>query len=266
MMSKRILSGLCPLFAVALMTLASTAQADNLVGLWEFEDSGDIGKATIGAPLDLLFDPGITWIAGSGGGDSGAADVAPSSYFRATHGISPGANTKVNQYTIAMDISYPQDSFGEWNSLLQTENSNTNDGDLFIKNTNTPGTVGLAGIGGYSSQATTWDTWYRIVLTVDNGVDRSDYIDGSLGLDGNAGALDDRMGLESFVDFLRDNGADVQQTRISNLAIWDSALDANQVAALGVAGTQISAIPEPSSFAILGGVFSLAGLRRRRAA
>ena len=68
-----------------------------------------------------------------------------------------GGGRFVNEYTVIMDVSFP-DISGAWVSLLQTNNTNSNDGDWFI---NPDGALGTAGnYGGSISEA----EWHRLPI------------------------------------------------------------------------------------------------------
>jgi len=79
------------------------------------------------------------------------------------HGAQPnGGGTKVNQYTLIMDLMYPSASSDHWRALWQTDpqNSNGDDADLYINPTN--------GVGSAQYDGTlNGDTWYRVAFVVD---------------------------------------------------------------------------------------------------
>ena len=226
------------IFLTLLIGLPATTQA-GLVGLWEFENSSNLSEATIGNDL-TGGDPTIVPVAGISGGD-GAASVSKGSEFTVTHGIAPnGGGSFVNEYTWLMDISYPAASAGKWMSLFQTNTGNSNDGDLFVRNSDAA--IGISGPG-YTANTTLADTWYRLILSVDNDSHFRIYVDGSQWLDGVAQSTDGRFALDPFFHILADENGDDETTFISNFAVWDEALDANAASALGGAG---AAIPEPS--------------------
>jgi hypothetical protein len=259
------------LFFLGAVAFAARPASATLVGLWEFDDASDLTKATIGADLELTdIIGGVSGgsashsaVAGTGGTD-GASRVPVGSSYKVTHGIAPnGGGAYVNEYTLLMDIQY--ETLGQWISLYQTNTGNVNDGELFVNNANQG--IGLAGLGGYSydqdnSRATTNDTWYRVVLSVDNGTKRNIYVDGNLWLDGNAGGIDDRHSLDPFFYLFADESGEEDHVHVTNAALWDTALDASTVADLGGASAPI---PEPSTAALA--IFALAslvaGTRRR---
>lgn len=235
-----------------------------LVGLWEFENSGDLSEATVGSALTL--NGTITSTSGVGGADTGAGNVGVGDTIRATNPIGGnGGGTQSNEYTIVMDIQIP--TLVAWASLMDQQDGG--DGDYFYSSTRGLG-VSSEGYVDDSDPPSTISagTWHRLVLSIDNGTVRKTYVDGVdastiQGAHGN-GSVDGRWSLGGTVDFFDDNGGGEEATTlVSNLALFDTALSAAEVTALGAVGTAI-AVPEPSSTALLGlGGFTLI-LRRRK--
>jgi len=86
----------------------------------------------------------------------------PSGGYKMFHGISAnGGGSRVNQYTLIMDLFYPASSQNAFRSLLQTDTNNANDGEFFIADNNGLGTSGL-----YQGQFL-GATWQRVALAVD---------------------------------------------------------------------------------------------------
>ena len=207
------------------------------VGLWEFNYPSDITLSTIGYDLGLSGSDIST--------GEGSVTLGAGTYFVMTHGIPAGKSggSLVNTYTLLFDIRYPSSS--PWKTLFQCNPENTDDGDLFIRPDS--GTVGTAaGLDGYSSSGTSAGTWYRVVMTVDNGTARKVYVNGALWNAGIAGSLDDRYGLVDQLLIFADNDGEDGAIEVTNLAIWDYALDAVAVAELGSADAFIVDAPEPT--------------------
>ena len=120
-------------------------------------------------------------------------------YFRMIHGLQPnGGGTRINQYTLIMDISI--DALG-MASLWQTDPTNADDADWFIR---ADGAIGAA--GNFGGQMTAGQ-WHRVVLAVDAaaGVMHS-YIDGGLVQINTSGIeLDGRWSLGPEVLLMADN-------------------------------------------------------------
>jgi formylglycine-generating enzyme required for sulfatase activity len=211
------------------------------LGLWEFDFPVDPGVATIGSNLTLTG-TGFSSASGIAPAD-GAAVVNPGSHFRMNHGIAPGTGggSRINEYTLMFDVRYPSSSV--WKTLYQANPANNDDGEVFIRPTN--GDVGVGDLG-YSSNATSPNTWYRIVVAVDNGTSRRIYVNGTLWNSGNAGSLDDRFALHPETLILGDEDGEDGQILISNLAVWGQPLTATEITGLGLPGIRVSNAPPPT--------------------
>lgn len=184
-------------------------------------------------------------------------------FFRARHGLGVnGGGAYVNQYSILLDLKVT--SIGDWVSLYNTNHNNQNDGDAFIRASDS----GL-GISGDYAGSFTRNEWNRVVLTVDQGANLMNlYLNGtwvnevtlSGGLDGRWALYAHDDAFASWTDILGDNDGDSGVGQISQLAFYGSVLSANEVAALGPVG---SPVPEPATLAVLG-AGALALIRRRR--
>ncbi|WP_158409483.1 metallophosphoesterase [Gloeocapsa sp. PCC 73106] len=85
----------------------------------------------------------------------------------------------INKYTLIFDLFVPSTSIMEsgWLSLLQTDVSNSNDAELFIRQTSA--NTGGIGISGEYEGNVTFDEWHRIAVTFDLPTSTlSKYIDG----------------------------------------------------------------------------------------
>ncbi len=151
----------------------------NVAGQWDF-DFADLG-ASIGKPLTYLDGAegltkagtmfGITTDLGIAdiGGEPAKVMMVPGDLDRnigyvMTHGIAPnGGGSRVNQYTLVMDV-YVETSGPGAASLWQTSSAgNTDDGDLFWQGNN----FGQGG-NGYNGRGTfTAGEWHRVVAAYD---------------------------------------------------------------------------------------------------
>jgi len=253
----------------AVLLTASTAPAA-LVGLWEFDDSGDLGKATVGTDLTIK---GTAPTYSASKTDGGAVTLngviattqGTNNYLLATHGIGAnGGGSKTNQYTLVYDVKRAANN--KWRSFYQTTIANNNDGEFFTRGGGgVVNSLGRAASGpGYTSAAMAADTWMRIVISVDLGNSFTVYYNNgtseslnSLSVDHGSYSLN-----TSQVLLFADNDNENVTMDIGMVAIYDTALNASEVAALGPVGT---AVPEPSSAALLG-LGGLALILRRRKA
>ncbi len=241
----------------------ASSHAANLVGLWEFSNSGDLTQATVGSALTLNGTTSST--TGVTGGD-GAIDIATgvASYITVGNPIaangSSGSPTRTNQFTIVLDFMVPDfddggADNGNFTGLFDFDNGGS-DGDYFIrKQANVP-ELGVATQWNYVGAGATTanngaagtvrdNTWYRLVLTANNGVagESSVFLNGTLIGDHATGSIDNaRRSLSTSTPFriLWDNTAtENSRALISNLALYDGRLTDAEAIALGTAGTQI---------------------------
>ena len=228
---KRLLL-LCIVFFALFASLATSAQIPIRKGWWKFDDPADMVKAEIGSPLVLTGTQ--TSIPGPVAGNL-ATQVPLGSYLTMTHGIAAnGGGAMVNEYTLQIDFSVSE--LAKWYAFFQTTVANTDDAELFI---NTSNQIGV-GATGYSANAVSVDTWYRMIVSVKNGSFFRVYLNGELWLDGTPQDVDGRMALDNALLLFGDNDGDDGTINCSEAAIWDVALNADQIAELGdAAKTQI---------------------------
>lgn len=228
-----------------LLTRAGVSGAE-LRGLWEFQDSSNIGKATVGLDLVISGTP-PSWTPNlsddASRSLSGVITTVRGAANRilAPHGISAnGGGTLVNQASWVMDIFSPATSRGQWRTIFQTDLSNVSDGDYFIRNTDDA--LGVGAIG-YSSSPINETVWTRLVITMDlalAGNDFKTYLNGSLFhthmpnqvVDGRFALQPGTNGVLMFTD---EDGEDYP-LHVAGLAIYEDALTPQEVALLGGPG------------------------------
>jgi len=172
------------------------AQAAGITGHWDF-DAGNLA-ATIGQPLQYNDGPagltaggtrfGSTTSFGIPGIQGNAANVMliqpatnSSIGYLMNHGAVPNgvpAATKVNQWTLIMDILIPNEENQTYFSFIQTDL--IDDGDLFARFSG--GAAGL-GISGSYQGALTAGQWHRVAFAVDSTSAISKYVDGAKAAD-----------------------------------------------------------------------------------
>lgn len=232
-MQSKLLSAL---FVVSFILLTSNSFAQMPVGWWTFDNSSNITAAVPGYGADLVLTGTQQAVAGPTSGN-GATRIDVGSYYTATHGIAPnGGGTKVNQYTLMFDFRVDQ-ALGMWHNFFQTDPTVTaNDGEYFIRSTT--GALGTLDLGYTTPFVVSDNTWYRLILTVENGSFFKAYIDGQFIFDHNVKPIDDvRYSLASVIHLFGDDDGDDGLIDCAEIAIWDYALTAAEVTALGGVGT-----------------------------
>jgi hypothetical protein len=226
-------------FLIVTLTLQVQAAVPEPKGVWEF-NAPNQNSATVGAPLEIVGSAlNITGV----NAKDGAMTIGEGSYFICTHGIAPnGDGAKVNEWTLLIDFSYPPSSLSDppngYNDLFQTDPTNASDADWTINSSGAIGigAVGYSGASGFTTQA---DTWYRMVVVVDNGVRHDIYVDGVEIFKGNQQGIDGRFSLaDTLLLFAAGNNQDGDDApiNVSTVAIWDIPLSSNEILILGYAG------------------------------
>jgi len=138
--------------------------AFGVTGSWNFDDTYD---AQVGTAAQLVG-AGNFMTDTIGGQSAQVLFFERNSYLRIEHGIAPnGGGSRVNQYSIIMDIKFPSNrtSFNGFTCLFQTNPANTDDGDCFI---NAANGIGIsADYGDPTNVRFTANEWQRIALVVD---------------------------------------------------------------------------------------------------
>ncbi len=217
---------------VIILAFASfvSAQVPARTGWWKFDDVADMLKADIGTPLTLTGTQAS--VPGPADGNL-ATQVSLGSYLSITHGIAPnGGGDSVNEYSVQIDFSVPE--IGKWHAFIQTNPANSGDADLFTKASDN--TIGTAATG-YSTNAVTADTWYRMIISVKNGDFFNVYLNGELWLTGTPQDIDGRWALVNELLIFADDDGDDATINCSELGIWNVALTAGQASELGNAST-----------------------------
>jgi hypothetical protein len=280
-MKKLVLVSLVLALASASFAATTVNVPTGVTGLWRFQNAANLGAATFGT--DIAFSSGgavvpcygaqftgsiYTYIGTPANnnlyGDNQIFQESTVNYMNITHGISAnGGGSYVNSYTIMMD--YSQGSLSAlwngnyYNSLLQTSQTNSNDGDLFIKGPSYAASTIGNGDTGYSTLTFDSSVMHRIAISVDNANFFRVYIDGVLFLDAAGQGVDGRFALDPTVNLFADNDWEDAWGMVGTVAMWDHALTTAEVAAMGNAST-VLVIPEPITLAVL----ALGGLLIRR--
>jgi hypothetical protein len=256
------------------LSLALSFQAGAAVtGQWDF-NAGDL-SATIGSALTHRGDTSgatVFTTATIGGQTANVMmfpKTTPSQGYVMTHGMAPnGGGSYVNQWTLIMDIMFTSATDNTWRALLQSNQGNGNDADLWVNRAN-----GL-GFGGNYHGTLSLDQWHRIAFVVDASSTTSanntvsKFIDGTL-VGVNSGiSRDGTYGLDPTALLFTDNDNETNFGYVNSIQILDVPLPASDIGLLGGAtAAGIPVIPEPASGLLLGlGLAMLAnfGIRPRK--
>ena len=206
------------------------AQWPNLKGYWKFQNIGNLTKATVGNDLKLAGTH--QWTAGPSKSDT-AARIGVGSYYKAYHNIAPnGGGDSVNRYTMMFDFKVL--SLKKWHTFFQTDTTNSNDGECFIRpNTGSgPGRIGTATTG-YTTDSVLPNKWYRLVVSVNLGHFYRYYLNGQLILEGDTQDVDDRFSLNPHLLLFADNNQEDDTIDVASVAIFDTCLSGSDIARIG---------------------------------
>jgi len=196
-------------------------------GVWTFDDAENL---TAGTGIATM-----TATSGVVAGEDGSVTVGVGDNLQITTNLPEGS---LNSYTLMMDIKFPD--VARYTSLIQTDLDNVNDACLFVHN----GQVGINSGGLYYHGALVNDTWYRLVLVVDNLI-MSEYIDGVLIGKGSSQLA--KWGINGGAFFLfedEDDDNDEGVATTTEIRLWDQPLTPAQVALLSTIGTE----PYPKAY------------------
>ncbi|MDR3193939.1 MAG: Ig-like domain-containing protein [Tannerella sp.] len=232
------------------VTLQEKLNSLGVKGLWQFEDAGNLFKATVGNDLTPV---GSGFTQGEGQNRRKKAAILPSSekiddvwhhnHLICNHGLAPnGGGKKVNEFTVIVDCMFPGGPTnagnnwqnGKYYCLYQTAMNNTSDGDFFWRPSANFGVT-----GSYSKQEHLFvkDTWYRFAIVVNLGKSIKYFMNGQYYEAGNSGELDgDRAWLpEGVLLFADEDGENGQgfPLYVSTVGIFDRALSDDEVKSLG---------------------------------
>jgi autotransporter-associated beta strand protein len=245
---------LLPLAAAAALIIISPAHSQVLKGLWEFDDDTNLGKASFGTDL-TIEGSAPTWSASATYNGTTLNGVITTvqgvaNRLRATHhiGANGGNATRSAEYTLVYDVRRPTGNL--WRTFYQTDLNNTSDAEYFTRGGGgTVNSLGRTTIT-YTSFAMPEDQWLRLVISVRLGSNFVTYMTSATGVtqSHNHSALTAANGEYSLdpaeVLLFADNTAsETNPLTVGLVAIYDGALNAAQVAALGLPGTPIPLPP-----------------------
>jgi hypothetical protein len=162
--------------------------------------------------------------------------------------VAHNAGALVDEYTMVWDILYPESSDIAWRPLLQTSQTNSNDGDFFVRDY----PWGGVGIGGQYHGAIKPGEWNRVALTRDGSGTWTKYING--GYVGEQDASNSRFSLDPTFLLFADESNETRPGYVSSYRFVDSAMSSAEIQQLGGshaagAATPGITLPDPSVFA-----------------
>jgi hypothetical protein len=259
------------LAAILTAAMVPSAWADRTVvffngGLNKTEGPGEIAFATDAAEAEASFEDNVAYGGGVMFHTAAFGDQGVNGLFFDTGSPPNGGGDYINDYTVIYDIRLPQDY--NWNSFIQTNDSNSNDGDLFARPEASGDGIGISGV--YDGDVIP-ETWQRFAFTFDSsvpGVELKKYIDGALVGTQNLGSgVDGRWSLYSTDDaffnglyLLADNDGDVAAGHIGGFLFDDRTYSESEIEAFD--GASFGTLPEPGALMLLA-IGGLLGLRRR---
>jgi hypothetical protein len=218
-----------------------------VTGQWDFNSSNLV--ATVGTDLAYRGDTeSVTTFTTARIGSSDAIvmkfPAATSTQgYTMTHGMAPnggGSGSYVNLWTFIMDIKFTSDTSGNYHALLQTNEGNSNDADLWVN-----GTWGI-GFGSYHGYLAP-DAWHRVAFVVDASSSTSAnnsvrmFIDGTfVGVNTGIGQ-DGTYGLDPTALLFTDNNDETTVGYVNSIQINDVVLSDSDIFALG--GPSATGIP-----------------------
>ena len=210
--------------------LEPVEKTEKIVGQWDFNDPNYLAKATVGDDLEIFGNP----TAAEGPIEGiGAILVGEDDYLKAVTNIAPrDTNKYVNYYSYQIDLK--MDELG-WNSLLQTDLTNSIDGRLFVGSS---GQVGKGTFGYSANGVINAGQWHRLIMAVAENPDSNNlainlYVDGVHVLEGKPQSVDGSFTLRDSVFFLRDDGSERKPTYVSKIALYNYAIDSLEAKELG---------------------------------
>jgi glycerophosphoryl diester phosphodiesterase len=262
-MMKRFLLGL-------LLATAPGWAADTV---WTFANEADrLSPATGSGTLDYWDPNGDGWgpvrtafgtASGFGlpalpGGDAAVMQfptcTAQQGYV-VTHGGSPNGaygetDGLISNYTVIFDILYPAANDGLWRALWQTDASNGQDAEFYVRNVPSGG----IGINGNYHGRILPNTWHRVAIVVRAAPGEGyfqRYVDGQFvgGYGSTGSAADIRFAAGPELLLFTDDGGETAGGFLSSLRMVDRALSMAEVEALGgphASGAAVAGAPAPA--------------------
>ena len=254
--------------AICLHGMAGSSMAA-LVGHWEFDNSGDVGQATVSTSLETVGDAAYSASGKVGGALSldGSGD-----YLRvdASHTLASGLPTGDASYTIAAFIQTTanvRNTVTYWGNLSTAQSNGfrtTTVNEAAITQNSTGGILnwGFARDFGHGAGGTPPGTiydgqWHHIAATYDSATSTKRLYFNGVELGSGLVIADLNVAATGFTLGATRTGGEGFNGLIDDVRVYDNVLSQSEIA-------DLAAIPEPSSVAMLGlGALGLLFRRRR---
>ena len=240
--------------------------------VWQFDDSTQPFAADFGPAQLSFYDPGAsggsaavtrflsTTDLGISDLPDGASGVLAFGDYRPDEGLvlrhngaANGAFAElglVSDYTVVMDLYWPQASDNRWRALLQTSLNNSDDADIFVERA-IAGGVGVAtSDSGYFGSLPA-DSWHRLALVFyaapsgeGAGGTFKVFIDGELVGQKTDGDIGQRWALDELAILFSDNSFETEPGYLNALLFSGRALSDGEVAALAGPSRQMVFSPD----------------------
>ncbi|MBM3847444.1 MAG: hypothetical protein FJ405_14325, partial [Verrucomicrobia bacterium] len=218
---------------------------------WDFDDSlnPSIGAGTLNLGFAAPAAASLFYFTNSSiqGISAKVGYIGRGTFLRASHQLGKnGGGAAVNQYTLIMDVMFPERP-SNFTALLQTGTANSTDGDWFIRKS--PNGIGVSGIYGGSVPE---GEWTRLALVVDNvGKRYVCYVNGEKAMETATGlTLDGRFALFAATLFFADNDQENGPVLINSLQLRNEMLSAEEIASLGSPEARGLPLPVPGNISI----------------
>ena len=227
----RFLLSLALTIALSIPAFAPAAGADTI---WDF--NGNLNATSGNCTMSYMGDTANYTTFGTAAslglapmyGDDGTGQVmmfpgaTPSEGYKIT---TPAAGTAA--YTMIWDVYYPQSADMQWRALYQTNQSNSNDAELFVRDK----PWGGIGINGGYDGAIVPNSWNRIAVTIDSSQVMRKYING--GYVGQQSAAEGRFTLDPTYEIFADNDKETTPGYVSSYRYADRAMSSQEIRNLG---------------------------------
>lgn len=219
-------------FSAKVSVLVVQRERIKKIASWLFEDSQNIGKATVGKELQMVrntdYNPNAQFLSVDGASTgSRAVRIPVNCHFLADHGMIPKENESyISEYTLFFEFKIPVE--GRFYSFFQTNLKNSDDAEIFVRSA-IPPTIGVGATGYAGAGLIIVETWHRLYLSFKPG-DVKFFIDGSQFHSSTTTDTRFRIDLDGVIlcggpwSKKDDNEFD-----IAEISIWNGALTSEQI-------------------------------------